>query len=124
MALAKYDLEAGGDGDTTQVKGGVDLTLHPIHWLGIMMRYDGVKAQGLDMAGAIVDKTFHVLTLRIILSSHLTVPGTIYLQYSYYIFGDNIWLDEAAEMRPDQHAVKLCAKFGGRAKKTRMRMKR
>jgi len=107
MAMSSYDLMAGGEGDTSSIKGGADITVHPLPWLGIMLRYDSVKTEGVDLGGQVVDQSFSVITPRIIASSHLTVPGTIYLQWSHYMYGDNVWLNEETQMKPDEDVLKL-----------------
>jgi hypothetical protein len=106
-----------------QFKYGADLTIQAHDWLALMLRGDTV-IYDLDNPGFI----FSAITGRLLLSSHFLSSETIYLQYSYYIYGDemkiagrwpwgvplvlgsdNIQANKYAGMTPDAHVIKLQA---------------
>jgi len=70
-----------------QLKYGADVTLQALSWLGLMLRGDTVNFDS-DNAGYI----FSAVTARAIVSSHFLSTESIYLQYSRYIYGDNMVL--------------------------------
>ncbi|MET0791682.1 MAG: hypothetical protein ABW061_09200, partial [Polyangiaceae bacterium] len=70
-----------------QFKYGADVTLQALNWLGIMLRGDTVNYDR-DTPGYI----FSAITTRLTVSSHFLSSESIYLQYSRYIYGDNMVL--------------------------------
>jgi hypothetical protein len=92
MALASMDLPAGKTDLITQdkikqFKYGADLTVLAQEWLSFMLRGDMVNYD-LDHPGYV----FAALTGRTSLFSHFLSSECIYLQFSYYIYGDNMKL--------------------------------
>jgi len=91
MANANLDLPAGStlkQKGIKQFKYGADVTLQALTWLAFMLRYDVVNYD-LDNPGYI----FAAITPRAIVSSHFLSSERIYLQYSRYIYGDNMVLN-------------------------------
>jgi hypothetical protein len=72
-----------------QFKYGLDATLQLAEWIGLMLRGDLVNYD-LDHGGY----TFGALTGRVQVASHFMSSERIYLQYSRYIYGDNIALNK------------------------------
>jgi hypothetical protein len=70
-----------------QFKYGADVSVQALDWLGVMLRGDTVNYD-LDNPGYI----FSAITTRLTVSSHFLSSESIYLQYSRYIYGDNIKL--------------------------------
>jgi hypothetical protein len=68
-----------------QLKYGADVTVQPLTWLGLMLRWDEVN-YNLDDSGYV----FSAITPRITFSSHFLSGESIYLQYSRYHYGDNM----------------------------------
>jgi hypothetical protein len=71
----------------TQLKYGADLSYQAATWLGLMLRYDGVN---YDTAKD--GYVFAAITGRASVYSHYMSGERIYLQYSRYIYGDNMLL--------------------------------
>jgi hypothetical protein len=80
-------MPTGWNKTITQLKYGTDVTVQPLTWLGVMLRYDTVNYD-LDHSGYI----FSAITGRLILSSHFLSTESIYLQYSRYRYGDKMVL--------------------------------
>jgi hypothetical protein len=115
LAAVSRDLadgEVGLSDKYSQLKGGMDITLHPVSWMGIMLRYDGVKLDDgfTDDAGHLDKVTYHIITPRIIFSSHLLSSETLWIQYSHYLYGDDI--NAFAGMRPDANVIKMQCNIG------------
>jgi len=90
LAKSSLDLPAGTQitqNKTTQLKYGADVTLQTLSWLALMLRGDTVNYD-LDHSGFI----FSAITSRMAISSHFLSGESIYLQYSRYIYGDNMLL--------------------------------
>jgi len=68
-----------------QMKYGADVTVQPLTWLGLMLRWDEVN-YNLDDSGYV----FSAITPRVTFSSHFLSGESIYLQYSRYHYGDNM----------------------------------
>ena len=95
---ATFDLPAGSlleqtrptpHGGIKQFKAGADVTLQALDWLGVMLRYDSVNYD-LDHPGYI----FAAFTPRLIFSSHFLSGESFYLQYTRYIYGDHMKLNQ------------------------------
>jgi hypothetical protein len=71
-----------------QMKYGVDASFQALTWLGFMARFDEVNYD-LDHPGFV----FASLTQRATLSSHFLSGERIYLQYSWYKYGDHMTLN-------------------------------
>ena len=65
-----------------QMKYGADVTVQPLNWLGLMLRWDEVN-YNLDDTGYV----FSAITPRLIFSSHFLSSESIYIQYSRYRYG-------------------------------------
>ncbi len=95
IAKAKFDLPPAQSGQTslitrdglTQVKVGADLTIIPKSWFSLMFRADQINYDQ-DTAGYV----FAAFTGRLSLFSNYLSGECIYLQYSHYIYGDNMRL--------------------------------
>jgi hypothetical protein len=70
-----------------QFKYGADVTVQPLTWLGVMLRWDEVN-YNLDETGYV----FSAITPRVIFSSHFLSGESIYVQYSRYRYGDHMVL--------------------------------
>jgi hypothetical protein len=68
-----------------QLKYGADVTVHPLSWLGVMLRWDEAN-YNLDDSGYV----FSAITGRLIFSSHFLSSESIYLQYSRYRYGERM----------------------------------
>jgi hypothetical protein len=121
LAAAKFDLDQnvpeGAPDSTTQIKGGADLTLHPLSWLGFMVRYDGVDAEILDPENNNNDLTnfkYHILTPRIIFSSHILSSESLWIQFSHYWYGNDVFVTDStgAHTRPDANVLKMQCNIG------------
>jgi hypothetical protein len=92
LANANLNLPAGStltQKSIKQFKSGADLTLQALTWLAFMVRYDTVNYD-LDNPAFIFDG----ITPRVIISSHFLSSERIYIQYSRYIYGDNMVLNK------------------------------
>jgi hypothetical protein len=90
LANASLDLPGGTkitQDRIKQFKWGVDATVQALDWLALMGRVDVVNYD-LDHPGFV----FSALTSRLVISSHYLSSESIYLQYSRYIYGDNMRL--------------------------------
>ncbi|MBN2717525.1 MAG: hypothetical protein JXX14_16865 [Deltaproteobacteria bacterium] len=88
MALASWDLPEAStlpQDKLKQFKWGADAEVQIKNWLGVMLRYDSVNYD-LDHAGYV----FSAITGRLTFSSHFLSGERIYLQYSRYIYGDEM----------------------------------
>lgn len=88
MALASLDLPEGSmvtQDQIKQFKWGADAEVQIQQWLGFMLRYDSVNYD-LDHSGYI----FSGITGRLTFSSHFLSGERIYIQFSRYIYGDNM----------------------------------
>jgi len=104
-----------------QLKYGLDATLQPLDWLGLMVRGDLVNYD-MDHPGF----PFAALTARVQFASHFLSSERIYIQYSRYIYGDRMVLNATwpwgtslvagssviqegpyAGMKPDANIIKL-----------------
>ena len=92
LADASLDLPPGSTTVTQksikQFKYGADVTYQALDWFALMVRGDTVNYD-LDHAGYI----FSSLTARLVFCSHFLSGESIYLQYSRYIYGDNMVLE-------------------------------
>jgi len=70
-----------------QIKYGADVTLQALSWLGLMLRGDTVNYDTSN-PGYI----FSAITARLMVSSHFLSSESIYLQYSRYIYGNQMLL--------------------------------
>jgi hypothetical protein len=70
-----------------QFKYGADVTVQPLTWLAVMLRFDSVNLN-MDEPAYI----YSVLTPRLVFSSHFLSGESIYIQYSRYFYGDKILL--------------------------------
>lgn len=68
-----------------QMKYGADLTVQPLNWLGVTLRWDEVN-YNLDDPGYV----FSAITSRVTFSSHFLSSESIFLQYSRYRYGDRM----------------------------------
>ncbi len=85
---SKLDLPAGStisQDHIGQMKYGADVTVQPLDWLGLMLRWDEAN-YNLDDSGY----AFSAITSRLIFSSHFLSSESIYLQYSRYRYGDRM----------------------------------
>ncbi len=92
LASASLDLPATSrltQDRIKQFKWGADVTLQALDWLGIMLRYDTVNYD-MDHGGYI----YAAITPRVELSSHVLSGERMYIQYSRYIYGDNMKLNK------------------------------
>jgi hypothetical protein len=99
--------EATIPGRLTQLKWGTDLTLTTLPWCAFVLRYDQVH---LDLDES--DSAFRVLTPRIVFFSHVLSTESIWIQYSRYIYGDEVTLPVSETQlypAPDKNVVKLQA---------------
>jgi len=90
LANASLDLPAGSSltqDHIKQFKYGADVTVQALSWLSFMLRGDTVNYD-LDHPGYI----FSAITPRLTVFSHFLSSESIYLQYSRYIYGDNMVL--------------------------------
>jgi hypothetical protein len=90
LANASLDLPAGSkitQNSIKQLKYGADATVQAVDWLAFMLRWDTVNYD-MDHPAYI----FSAITSRMIVSSHFLSGESIYLQYSRYIYGDNMRL--------------------------------
>lgn len=90
LANASLDLPAGSSltqDRIKQFKYGADITVQALSWLSFMLRGDTVNYD-LDHPGYI----FSAITPRLTVFSHFLSSESIYLQYSRYIYGDNMVL--------------------------------
>jgi hypothetical protein len=71
-----------------QLKWGIDATLQAAEWLAFMLRGDLVNYD-TNNPGYV----FAAITARVSIASHFLSSERIYLQYSRYIYGDNIKLN-------------------------------
>jgi hypothetical protein len=105
-----------------QLKYGADLTLQAAEWVAFMLRGDLVNYD-TNNPGYV----FAAVTARVSIASHFLSSERIYLQYSRYIYGDNIKLNQNwpwgeslvqgssiiqqapayAGTKPDQNVIKL-----------------
>jgi hypothetical protein len=87
-----------------QMKYGADVTVQPLTWLGVMLRWDEANYD-LDNDG----RVFSAITSRLIFSSHFLSSESIYLQYSRYRYGDRMTIAEkwpwGQDMIPGNHIV-------------------
>jgi hypothetical protein len=91
LTWAKLDLPAGSTFPETRInqfKYGADVTLQALDWLGLMLRYDFVNYYTAQPG-----YVFAAITPRVTFSSHFLSGERIYLQYSRYIYGDNMVLN-------------------------------
>jgi hypothetical protein len=70
-----------------QMKYGADLTVQPLTWLGVALRWDEVN-YNLDDTGYV----FSAISPRVTFSSHFLSTESIYIQYSRYRYGDRMLL--------------------------------
>lgn len=75
-------------GKIRQLKYGADATLQLTEWVGLMLRGDMINYD-MDNPGFVLA----ALTGRVAVSSHFLSSERIYLQFSRYIYGDNIKLN-------------------------------
>jgi hypothetical protein len=68
-----------------QMKYGADVTVQPLNWLGVMLRWDEVN-YNLDDTGYV----FSSITPRVTFSSNFLSSESIYIQYSRYRYGDRM----------------------------------
>jgi hypothetical protein len=90
LADASLDLPTGSQitqNKIKQFKYGADLTYQAQTWLGLMLRGDTVNYD-LDHSGFI----YSAITGRAIIASHFLSSESIYIQYSRYVYGDNMLL--------------------------------
>ncbi|MBN2342508.1 MAG: hypothetical protein JXX29_01215 [Deltaproteobacteria bacterium] len=88
MALSSWDLPETStrpQDKLKQFKWGADAELQIKTWLGLMARYDSV-IYDLDNPGYV----FSAISGRLTFSSHFLSGERIYLQYSHYIYGDEM----------------------------------
>jgi hypothetical protein len=87
-----------------QMKYGADVTVQPLTWLGVMLRWDEANYD-LDNDG----RVFSAITTRLTFSSHFLSSESIYLQYSRYRYGDRMTIAEkwpwGQDMIPGNHIV-------------------
>jgi hypothetical protein len=85
---AKLDLPDGSllpQDSIRQMKYGADVTVQPLNWLGVMLRWDEAN-YNLGDPGYV----FSAITSRLIFSSNFLSSERIYLQYSRYRYGDRM----------------------------------
>jgi hypothetical protein len=68
-----------------QMKYGADVTVHPLTWMSVMLRWDEVN-YNLDDTGYV----FSAITPRLTFQSHFLSSESIYIQYSRYRYGDRM----------------------------------
>ncbi|MDD9932154.1 MAG: hypothetical protein OXT09_01045 [Myxococcales bacterium] len=89
----------------TKLKLGGELTYTPLSWLGISGRYDLVQPD-MDQS----EQSFHALSPKLILRTHFLAHEQIVLQYTRYIYGDEVrtaW--PHGGLAPDEDALMLSA---------------
>ncbi len=126
LANASLDLPSGStlsQKSIKQFKYGADVTLQAQSWLAFVLRGDLVNYD-LDHPAY----TFAAVTPRVVFSSHFLSGESIYIQYSRYVYGDNMVLAGTwpwgatlvagsdvlqagpyAQKKPDEDVVKLQA---------------
>jgi hypothetical protein len=90
-------------------KWGVEGGYSPLSWLAISLRYDRVILDVKDDASS-----FRVITPRLSLRTHWLADGEIFLQWSYYSYGQRVQLrpgQVALETQPDSNAFKIQAQL-------------
>ena len=90
LANSSLDLPVGSmltQDSIKQLKLGADLTLQALNSLAIMLRYDTLNYD-LDHPAYV----FAAITGRVAVSTHYLSGERVYLQYSRYIYGDNMVL--------------------------------
>jgi hypothetical protein len=90
LTNASLDLPAGSMVTQKSIKGfkwGADVTVQPLTWLAVMLRYDSV-----DMNTDKPAYIYSAITPRLIISSHFLSGESIYFQYSRYFYGDKMVL--------------------------------
>jgi hypothetical protein len=70
-----------------QMKYGAEVTVQPLTWLGVMLRWDEVN-YNLDDTGYV----FSAISPRVTFSSNFLSTESIYIQYSRYRYGDRMVL--------------------------------
>jgi hypothetical protein len=68
-----------------QLKYGADVTVQPLTWMSVMLRWDEVN-YNLDDTGYV----FSAISPRVTFQSHFLSSESIYIQYSRYRYGDRM----------------------------------
>jgi hypothetical protein len=90
-----------------QLKWGTDVTVNTLNWLAFMLRYDQVH---LDLDDS--ERTYAVITPRVVFSTHFLSNESIWLQYSRYFYGERVLLNQSTTqpyLTPDKNVLKLQA---------------
>jgi hypothetical protein len=93
LTNARLDLPSGSaltQDSIKQLKLGVDVTLQALNWLAVTLRYDTVNYD-LDHPAYV----YSAISPRVSVSSHYLSGERIFLQYSRYIYGDEMVLNAA-----------------------------
>lgn len=92
-------------GASDKLKWGADVTYTPLGFLGVSARYDSVQPDLDDST-----LSFHVLSPKIILRSEFVTHEQVVLQYSRYLYGDDVmpaW--PTASLPPDKDVFTVSA---------------
>jgi hypothetical protein len=105
---ADMDPQINRDGRTLY-KWGLEAGWAPLSWLAVALRYDRVILDVKDDANS-----FRVVTPRLSLRTHWLVDGEIFIQWSYYTYGERVQLrpgQVALETQPDSNVFKIQAQL-------------
>ncbi len=90
-------------GAERKLKYGTDIAYTPFEWLGVSARYDLVQP---DMDNNTL--SFHTISPRIFLRTSFAAHEQVTLQYTGYVYGDNVTPAWPADQRAlDKHVVQL-----------------
>ena len=74
--------------DVLKIKGGAEVTYSFLSWLGVSERFDHVRLHGSDSTQA-----FSSITSRLLFHTGWRSRGEIALQYSYFMYGSNVFVE-------------------------------
>jgi hypothetical protein len=90
-------------------KWGLEAGWTPLSWLALALRYDRVILDVKDDANS-----FRIITPRVSLRTHWLADGEIFIQWSYYSYGQRVQLRPGqvqGETVPDSNAFKIQAQL-------------
>ncbi len=82
--------------DVLKIKGGVEATYLFLSWLGVGERFDHVRLHGSDSTQA-----YTSLTSRLLFHTGWRSRGEVALQYSYFVYGSAVYVEDGYPPAPD-----------------------
>jgi len=82
--------------DVLMLKGGLEGSYLFLSWLGVSERFDHVRLHGSDSTQA-----YTSLSSRLLFHTGWRSRGEIALQYTYFVFGSNVVIEDGYPLAPD-----------------------